>query len=121
MSLHKVDDEHYEDDEDFEEEEIDMEEEEDAKVAEDEDRRQGMRARALPVDGDPDFDSGPPVDGFEYLRRVRHEAKNVPEVMVSPTIDPRAFDHKQTRGYVPELGGYVPPKCPDCALSLIHI
>ena len=40
---------------------------------------------------------------------------NVPEVMVSPTIDPRAFDHKQTRGYVPELGGYVPPKCPDCA------
>ena len=47
------------------------EEEEDERVAEDEDRRQGMRARALPVDGDPDFDSGPPVDGFEYLRRVR--------------------------------------------------
>ena len=35
--------------------------------------------------------------------------------MVSPTIDPRSFDHKQTRGYVPDLGGYVPPKCPDCA------
>lgn len=117
MSPDKVDEEHYEDDEDFEEEEIDIEEEEeeDEKVAEDEDRRQGMRARALPADGDPDFDSGPPVDGFEYLRRVRHEAKNVPDVMVSPTIDPRAFDHKQTRGYVPELGGYVPPKCPDCA------
>ena len=49
-------------------EEEEEEEEEDEKVAEDEDGRQGMRARALPVDGDPDFDSGPPVDGFEYLR-----------------------------------------------------
>lgn len=110
------DDEDY-DNEDFEEEEeeVDVEVEEDEKVAEEEDKRQGMRARALPVDGDPDFDSGPPVDGFEYLRRVRHEANTVPDVMVSPTIDPRAFDHKQTRGYVPELAGYKPPKCPDCA------
>ena len=38
----------------------------------------GMRVAALPADGDPDFDSGPPMDGLEYLRRVRHEAKQGP-------------------------------------------
>lgn len=28
---------------------------------------------AFLVEGEPDFDSGPPLDGFEYLRRVRYD------------------------------------------------
>ena len=56
------------------------------------DRDARLRSRALPADGEPDYAAGPPADGFEYLRRVRHEASNVPDVMVAPSFDPRAFD-----------------------------
>ena len=30
---------------------------------------------AFLVEGEPDFDSGPPEDGLEYLRRVRYRRK----------------------------------------------
>lgn len=32
----------------------------------------GILKPAFAVDGDPDFKSGEPLDGFEYLRRVRY-------------------------------------------------
>lgn len=32
----------------------------------------GILKPAFAVDGDPDFESGEPLDGFEYLRRVRY-------------------------------------------------
>ena len=56
----------------------------------------GMRVAALPADGDPDFDSGPPMDGLEYLRRVRHEAKQVPDVMVSSSMPPESRSRSST-------------------------
>ena len=69
------------------------------------DRDAGLRSRALPADGEPDYAAGPPADGFEYLRRVRHEASNVPDVMVAPSFDPRAFDDARTP--------YAPPSALD--------
>ena len=33
---------------------------------------EGILKPAFAVDGDPDFESGEPLDGFEYLRRVRY-------------------------------------------------
>lgn len=33
----------------------------------------GILKPAFAVDGDPDFESGEPLDGFEYLRRVRYD------------------------------------------------
>lgn len=39
---------------------------------------------AFLVQGEPDFDSGPPLDGLEYLRRVRWEAAQIPKVKVAP-------------------------------------
>ena len=32
----------------------------------------GILKPAFAVDGEPDFESGDPLDGFEYLRRVRY-------------------------------------------------
>lgn len=32
----------------------------------------GIQKIAFNVEGKPDFDSGPPQDGFEYLRRTRY-------------------------------------------------
>lgn len=32
----------------------------------------GILKPAFAVDGEPDFESGEPLDGFEYLRRVRY-------------------------------------------------
>lgn len=51
--------------------------------------------RALPVNGYPDFSSGPPQTAEEYIRRVRHEASQLPDVVTS-TIDPRHFDEART-------------------------
>jgi len=33
---------------------------------------EGILKPAFVVDGDPDFESGEPLDGFEYLRHVRY-------------------------------------------------
>lgn len=51
--------------------------------------------RALPVYGDPDFSSGPPQSAEEYIRRVRYEAAQLPDVVMS-SIDPRHYDEART-------------------------
>jgi len=53
----------------------------------DDDDAEGLRSRALPADGEPDYDAGPPVDGLEYLRRVRHEASKVTKLGVSSAVN----------------------------------
>lgn len=68
---------------------------------EEEDSEDDMRPkRAFEVVGEPDEDSGPPVDGEEYLRRVIAEAKRYPDVITSD-VNPRSFDHRRTE-YVPK-------------------
>ncbi|XP_071712703.1 uncharacterized protein [Rutidosis leptorrhynchoides] len=42
-----------------------------------------IKRPAFYVTGEPDFDSGPPQDGLEYLRRVRWEAEHIPKVKVA--------------------------------------
>ena len=54
----------------------------DADESESDDDR-GLRKQALAVDGEPDYSTGPPMDGFEYLRRVAFEAKQTPDIMLS--------------------------------------
>ncbi|EFJ14480.1 hypothetical protein SELMODRAFT_47188, partial [Selaginella moellendorffii] len=44
---------------------------------------EGLRKPALYVEGEPDFDSGPPQDGFEFLRRVRWEEARCERVKVA--------------------------------------
>lgn len=58
QEMAEADDEHWEADE------------EDREAAQD--LRQYGIYRALPVSGEPDFDSGPPSSAEEYLRRVRY-------------------------------------------------
>ena len=57
----------------------------------DDDDDTGLRRQALAVDGLPDFESGPPMDGAEYLRRVAYEARQMPNVMRAQVIDERAY------------------------------
>lgn len=66
---------------------------------------------AFLVEGDPDFDSGPPQDGFEYLRRVRWEAKRVPKVKVAK-LDRSKLNKEQTP-YMPNI--------PDIVNCLDHL
>ncbi|WVZ61356.1 hypothetical protein U9M48_011251 [Paspalum notatum var. saurae] len=74
----------------------------------------GILKPAFAVDGDPDFDSGEPLDGFEYIRRVRWEANQIPRVTVAK-IDLTAARKEQTP-YMPEIPDI--PKCsPDLCAS----
>mmetsp|Transcript_19097 Transcript_19097/g.48548 ORF Transcript_19097/g.48548 Transcript_19097/m.48548 type:complete len:256 (-) Transcript_19097:21-788(-) len=41
---------------------------------------------ALPVDGVSSISDTPPADGLEYLRRVRYEARNLPEVLIAHNL-----------------------------------
>ncbi|KAL0775497.1 hypothetical protein Bca101_040649 [Brassica carinata] len=70
---------------------------------------------AFAVDGEPDFESGPPEDGFEYLRRVRWEAKRVPNVKVAK-IDESKYITKEQSVYMPQIPEI--PKCPEHLLPL---
>ncbi|XP_062183283.1 uncharacterized protein LOC133887367 [Phragmites australis] len=72
---------------------------------------EGILKPAFAVDGDPDFESGEPLDGFEYLRRVRWEAKQIPRVKVAK-IDLSATRKDQTP-YMPEI-----PDIPKCSPDL---
>jgi len=72
---------------DFDDEE---EEEVDVDSSESDDDR-GLRRQALEVDGEPDFSVGPPMDGFEYLRRVAYEARQTPDIMRAENFDASAF------------------------------
>ncbi|KAF0895925.1 hypothetical protein E2562_017567 [Oryza meyeriana var. granulata] len=74
----------------------------------------GILKPAFAVDGEPDFESGEPLDGFEYLRRVRWEANQIPRVKVA-NIDLSTSRNEQTP-YMPEIPGI--PKCsPDLRAS----
>ncbi|XP_004979172.1 LOW QUALITY PROTEIN: gem-associated protein 2-like [Setaria italica] len=74
----------------------------------------GILKPAFAVDGDPDFESGEPLDGFEYLRRVRWEAKQIPRVKVAK-VDLNGARKEQTP-YMPEIPDI--PKCsPDLGAS----
>ncbi|KAG9141375.1 hypothetical protein Leryth_001819 [Lithospermum erythrorhizon] len=66
------------------------------------------------VSGEPDFDSGPPEDGLEYLRRVRWEAARIPKVKVSK-VDKSRLMSEQT-AYMPQIPEIA--KCPDHLLPL---
>lgn len=99
-------------DEDFSnQEESDFtEDEEDVEVRRD--LQQFGIYRALPVHGEPDFASGPPTSAEEYLRRVRHEAASLPDVVTS-SIDPRAYDAHRTQWAPPAEDDI--PQAPDFA------
>lgn len=51
---------------------------------------------ALPALGEPDYESGLPADGLEYLRRVRHEASRLPHVTRSTAVSQPQFDCRRT-------------------------
>ncbi|XP_027177089.1 uncharacterized protein LOC113776152 isoform X1 [Coffea eugenioides] len=63
------------------------------------------------VTGEPDFDSGPPEDGLEYLRRVRWESAQIPKVKVAK-VDRTKLNKEQTV-YMPLI--------PDIAKCPVHL
>ena len=66
---------------------------------------------------------GPPVDGMEYLRRVRWEAARCPAV-VRADIDPRQFDRRAAACVRVCAGVCVPvrahARCPAVADACLH-
>ncbi|CAI9290362.1 unnamed protein product [Lactuca saligna] len=66
---------------------------------------------AFMVTGEPDFDSGPPQDGLEYLRRVRWEAEHIPKVKVVKVE--RSVLIKEQTVYMPNI--------PDIAACPEHL
>ncbi|CAI0397170.1 unnamed protein product [Linum tenue] len=64
---------------------------------------------AFRIEGEPNFDSGPPEDGWEYLRRVRWEAARIPKVKVAK-LDQHKIKKEQSV-YMPQIPDI--PKCPD--------
>ncbi|TXG64256.1 hypothetical protein EZV62_011250 [Acer yangbiense] len=69
---------------------------------------------AFLVEGEPDFDSGPPQDGLEYLRRVRWEAAHIPKVKVSKLGGNKFI--KEQSVYMPYIPNISP--CPEHLLPL---
>ncbi|KAL4632477.1 hypothetical protein ACB092_04G053800 [Castanea dentata] len=69
---------------------------------------------AFLVEGEPNFDSGPPEDGLEYLRRVRWEAAQIPKVKVAK-LDRSKFNKEQSV-YMPQIPNIA--ECPDHLLPL---
>ncbi|EPS63892.1 hypothetical protein M569_10891, partial [Genlisea aurea] len=71
-----------------------------------------LQRPAFFVSGDPDFDSGPPQDGLEYLRRVRWEAARIPKVV-------KVVGRNRTKEqsfYMPQIPDIM--KCSDKLLPL---
>ncbi|WJX15535.1 hypothetical protein P8452_05667 [Trifolium repens] len=79
-----------------------------------EDDYASIQRPAFQVDGEPNFDSGPPEDGWEYLRRVRWEAHQIPKVKVSK-LD-RSKLNKEQSPYMPQIPDIA--KCPEHLLPL---
>ena len=78
------------------EKEYEEEYEEESDYEQDEKIDPSLRSQCLPLDAIlPDFETEEPVDGFEYLRRVRYEAATIPHVVVSD-VNPRDYDNKRT-------------------------
>ncbi|CAL5337026.1 unnamed protein product [Camellia sinensis] len=69
---------------------------------------------AFLVTGKPNFNSGPPQDGLEYLRRVRWEAAQIPKVKVSK-LEASKLSKEQTV-YMPKIPDIA--KCPEHLLPL---
>ncbi|KAL6191441.1 hypothetical protein ACLB2K_037832 [Fragaria x ananassa] len=66
------------------------------------------------VEGEPNFESGSPEDGFEYLRRVRWEAAQIPKVRVAK-VDRSKFN-RELSDYMPKISEIA--KCPEQLLPL---
>lgn len=112
-----------------------------AKNTEDNDDYNSILRPAFAVDGEPDFDSGPPEDGLEYLRRVRYichsvsiflcicilacmvklfpqfrwEAKRIPKVKVAK-VNGSKYREKEQSVYMPQISEI--PKCPEHLLPV---
>ncbi|XP_050212436.1 uncharacterized protein LOC126664163 isoform X2 [Mercurialis annua] len=69
---------------------------------------------AFHVEGEPDFDSGPPEDGLEYLRRVRWEASHIHKIKVVK-LD-RSKVNKEQSIYMPQIPEIT--KCPEHLMPL---
>ncbi|KAI9094797.1 hypothetical protein K1719_026603 [Acacia pycnantha] len=69
---------------------------------------------AFLVDGEPNFESGPPEDGWEYLRRVRWEAAQIPKVKVAKLN--RSKLNKEQSAYMPKIPDIA--QCPEHLLPL---
>ncbi|KAG7570197.1 Gemin2/Brr1 [Arabidopsis thaliana x Arabidopsis arenosa] len=82
---------------------------------EDNDDYNSILRPAFAVDGEPDFDSGPPEDGLEYLRRVRWEAKRIPNVKVAK-VNGSKYKEKEQSVYMPQIPEI--PKCPEHLLPV---
>ncbi|KAF3330936.1 Gem-associated protein 2 [Carex littledalei] len=76
------------------------------------DSHDGILKPAFYVEGEPDFESGPPVDGWEYLRRVRWEAHQLPDVKVAK-LNLNEISAEQTP-YMPRI-----PELPTCPQNLL--
>lgn len=61
---------------------------------------------AFYVEGEPDFDSGPPEDGLEYLRRVRWEAAQIPKVKVVKPSSILASEQTHYMPIIPDIPTY---------------
>ncbi|KAH6770305.1 hypothetical protein C2S52_015108 [Perilla frutescens var. hirtella] len=79
----------------------------------DSDEEYSIQRPAFFVAGEPDFDSGPPQDGLEYLRRVRWEAARIPKVKVV-----KVNKVKEQSIYMPQIPDVM--KCPEQLLPLKH-
>lgn len=90
----------------------DLDGEEDYYEEEDSDSEHvSIQRPAFMVTGEPDFDSGPPQDGLEYLRRVRWEAEHIPKVKVAKVE--RSVLNKEQTVYMPNI--------PDIAACPEHL
>ncbi|KAL4387941.1 hypothetical protein GQ457_09G015360 [Hibiscus cannabinus] len=69
---------------------------------------------AFMVEGEPDFDAGPPEDGLEYLRRVRWEAAQIPKVKIAKPD--KIISNKEQSIYMPQIPEIA--KCPEHLLPL---
>ncbi|XP_010506079.1 PREDICTED: uncharacterized protein LOC104782760 isoform X1 [Camelina sativa] len=96
-------------------EDVTLEEDSVVKETEDNDDYNSILRPAFAVDGEPDFDSGPPEDGLEYLRRVRWEAKRIPNVKVAE-IDGSKYIQKEQSVYMPQIPEI--SKCPEHLLPV---
>ncbi|KAG6433366.1 hypothetical protein SASPL_104977 [Salvia splendens] len=85
--------------------------EEDYCEDDDSDEEYSIQRPAFSVTGEPDFDSGPPLDGLEYLRRVRWEAARIPKVKVV-----KFNKVKEQSVYMPQIPDVI--KCPEKLLPL---
>ncbi|KAK2990657.1 hypothetical protein RJ640_007791 [Escallonia rubra] len=69
---------------------------------------------AFLVTGEPNFDSGPPQDGLEFIRRVRWEAERIPNVKVAKVE--RSKLKKEQTIYMPRIPDI--PTCPEQLMPL---